>query len=119
MLAIYVTVSGLQNLVDEVVSESYKLNGLNDELATECDNLRGRIQFLEGENFSLRNPPSPAPLPGMSDRVKNLALGITFLEGCEGSSKIAAIKVLREENYLGLKEAKERVEAWMATRERN
>ena len=56
------------------------------------------------------------PRPGMSDLVKRVALGLENPFNST-SSKISAIRILREECGLGLVEAKERIETWLFTLE--
>jgi ribosomal protein L7/L12 len=53
--------------------------------------------------------PRDGSLPGLSQRVKDIAR--------DPNHKIAAIKAYREETGLGLKEAKDAIEAWLATGE--
>lgn len=71
------------------------------DLQRRVEELERRVAALERAAFAAGRTPSPAGPTGISDTVRQLAWQ---------GKKIEAIKVLREESGLGLREAKNIVE---------
>ncbi len=76
-------------------------------ISSTVQQLLARVATIERKLDLLLRQLGVDPVPPMSDRVKLLAQNPT--------QKIAAIKAYREETGTGLKEAKDAVEAYMAT----
>jgi ribosomal protein L7/L12 len=87
-------------------------------LKEEIRKLKKRVGDAEAANVQLAAELQNhlGPRPGMSHLVKRVALGLENPFNST-SSKISAIRILREECGLGLVEAKERIETWLFTLE--
>ncbi|BBZ32352.1 ribosomal protein L7/L12 [Mycolicibacterium confluentis] len=77
--------------------------GSDEDLERRIAELERRVAELERAAFLAGQPIRTQPVdePGVSEMVRHLAVG---------GNKIAAIKLLRDETGLGLKEAKEIVD---------
>lgn len=94
------------DLRDKLACRNDKIDALNAELSRAYDRL------YAAEALHRARPAKPAE---MCAKSKRLALGLEKDPEYPNSTKIVAIKVIRENCNCGLAEAKDCVEAWLAS----